>query len=104
MGEQQPKCPRCHHRHRPDLQCWKGSYSAGITALVLRTSSVCWICRGTATTADHITPRSLGGGDELENLRPACKPCNSSRGASPNPFRAEDPTPAAGVALSPRWR
>lgn len=99
-----PRCPRCRHRHRADLACWKGSYARGITHQLLSISSTCWICRGLASTADHLTPRAHGGGDELENLRPACLRCNSARGTSANPFEAEAPTPPAGVALSPRWR
>ena len=39
-------------------------------------------CTRIATTADHIIAVSEGGSDELENLRPACRPCNSSLGAS----------------------
>ena len=39
-------------------------------------------CTGTATTADHIVPVSEGGTDDIENLRSACRPCNSSLGAS----------------------
>lgn len=101
---EQPRCARCRHRHRPDLPCWKGKYRDDLTAAVLAISSTCWICRGPATTADHITPRAHGGGDELDQLRPACKRCNSARGTSPNPFEAEDPTPPSGVPLSPRWR
>jgi hypothetical protein len=31
-------------------------------------------------TRDHIVPVSLGGVDDVANLRPACAPCNSSRG------------------------
>ena len=31
-------------------------------------------------TLDHVQPRSLGGGDELENLRLACRQCNTLRG------------------------
>lgn len=72
--------------------------------MVLAVSTTCWICRGPATTADHITPRSLGGDDQLANLRPACLRDNSARGTSPNPFEAEEPTPRAGVPLSDRWR
>lgn len=72
--------------------------------MVLRQSRTCWICRGTATTADHILARSRGGDDQPENLRPACGPCNSARGTRENPFTAEEPVPPAGVQLSPRWR
>jgi len=31
-------------------------------------------------TRDHIIPKSLGGVDDIENLRPACDICNSQRG------------------------
>lgn len=37
-------------------------------------------CMGRATARDHLIPYSLGGPDELGNLRPACKTCNSRRG------------------------
>jgi 5-methylcytosine-specific restriction enzyme A len=38
------------------------------------------ICLGTAREVDHIRPRAVGGGDELENLRSVCHPCHVSRG------------------------
>ncbi|WP_268746906.1 HNH endonuclease [Tomitella biformata] len=45
---------------------------------------MCHLCgKPGATTADHVQPRSLGGGDGLDNLRPAHKACNSSRGNRP---------------------
>lgn len=31
-------------------------------------------------TIDHIIPKSLGGDDSLDNLRPMCSHCNSIRG------------------------
>ncbi|MEW2305111.1 HNH endonuclease signature motif containing protein [Streptomyces sp. NPDC006655] len=31
-------------------------------------------------TADQIVPLSRGGTNDIENLRPACGPCNFSRG------------------------
>lgn len=37
------------------------------------------VCTQRPTTADHIKPRSRGGTDDLENLQPACAPCNSSK-------------------------
>ena len=33
-------------------------------------------------TRDHIIPKSLGGVDLNENLRPACADCNSARGSA----------------------
>ena len=30
---------------------------------------------------DHIFPRSMGGGDDFENLQALCKTCNLSKGA-----------------------
>ena len=31
-------------------------------------------------TVDHFEPRSYGGSDELENLRPCCRACNTLKG------------------------
>ena len=39
-------------------------------------------CTGIATTVDHIVAVSEGGSDDISNLRSACRPCNSSLGAS----------------------
>jgi 5-methylcytosine-specific restriction endonuclease McrA len=40
-------------------------------------------CTTHATEADHIIELSAGGAPyDPENLRAACKPCNSSRGAA----------------------
>ena len=36
---------------------------------------------------DHIKPQSLGGGNEVFNMRPTCAPCNSKRG---NKYTKED--------------
>ena len=33
-----------------------------------------------ADTLDHVTPLSKGGAHVIENLVPACRPCNSSKG------------------------
>ncbi|WP_219813826.1 HNH endonuclease [Rathayibacter sp. AY1A7] len=60
----------------------RGRASSATTALVLRHYGViCHLCgRANATTKDHLIPWSLGGRDELSNLRPACDPCNKRRG------------------------
>ena len=64
---------------------WSGRRVQRLTALVLSTyGDVCHLCaRAGATTADHIVPRSHGGTDALDNLRPAHSSCNSARQAMP---------------------
>jgi 5-methylcytosine-specific restriction endonuclease McrA len=42
----------------------------------------CWWCGRPATTIDHVIPVVLGGGHDHQNLVPACRRCNYSRGAS----------------------
>ncbi len=37
---------------------------------------------GRATHFDHLIPPALGGTDSLDNLRPACKRCNTRKGES----------------------
>jgi len=48
--------------------------------------TVCHLCGreidGTVSV-DHVIPRSQGGTDDIENLRPACQRCNSKRGNKP---------------------
>jgi 5-methylcytosine-specific restriction endonuclease McrA len=41
----------------------------------------CCVCGDTATTADHIIPKSMeGSSNKIWNLRAMCRSCNSSRG------------------------
>lgn len=35
---------------------------------------------GEGLTIDHVVPRSAGGSDDLDNLVPACRTCNSIKG------------------------
>lgn len=43
--------------------------------------SGCWMCGAEATEIDHVKPLAVGGPHCLANLRPACTPCNRSKGA-----------------------
>ena len=51
-------------------------------AIVLhRAAFTCEEClAATATEVDHIWPRSMGGQDDLHNLRATCMPCNRKKG------------------------
>lgn len=40
----------------------------------------CVYCGEPATQVDHIVPVSKGGTDDVSNLVPACRSCNSSKG------------------------
>lgn len=65
------------------LPTWGGRYARRMTAATLaRWGRDCHLCRlPGATTADHLTPRSKGGNDSIEdNLRPAHFSCNVARG------------------------
>jgi 5-methylcytosine-specific restriction endonuclease McrA len=46
-----------------------------------KTHGRCWYCgwHFDEMCIDHVVPRSLGGGNEIDNLVPCCRPCNSSK-------------------------
>jgi len=52
-------------------------------------------------TIDHVTPRSAGGANTLDNLVLACEPCNARRGGfhGPGSFKAGTPSRPRGQAL-----
>lgn len=67
------------------MSAWSGRYAARIREEVREIyGSVCWLCgrqiREGEFSVDHVIPRSRGGGDAIENLRPAHIRCNSRRG------------------------
>lgn len=67
---------------------WGGRRARRLVALCLATyGDVCHLagpmCKGKATTADHLVTRSAGGPDTIANVRPACLPCNQARSNLP---------------------
>ena len=60
--------------------------------ILAKTDGLCWYCGERLTyvegapvkemdfTIDHVKPVAHGGGNEMENLVPACKRCNSAKG------------------------
>ncbi|MFC9553800.1 HNH endonuclease [Rhodococcus sp. NPDC056960] len=47
----------------------------------IRNSGPCVYCGGQSAAVDHVRPLTKGGWEHEDNLVPACKPCNSSKGA-----------------------
>jgi len=44
-------------------------------AVFARWGRSCWRCGAWAGSVDHVLPVALGGGHELDNLRPCCRSC-----------------------------
>ena len=79
------RCERCQARHDPNLPCWSGRYAAKIRDHILTTmGDVCCHCqRPGARSVEHVRPRSLGGTDNDDNLRPAHLRCGQRRARKP---------------------
>jgi 5-methylcytosine-specific restriction endonuclease McrA len=59
-----------------------------------RDGYTCQYCGGEATQVDHVIPRAVGGGHDLDNLVACCAPCNTRKGArSEGSFLAQSSTP-----------
>jgi 5-methylcytosine-specific restriction endonuclease McrA len=70
------------HRRRARL---RDSRSPGVSAddwsaLTAHFQGCCAYCGKSGTTIDHVIPISKGGRDEIGNVLPACRRCNSSKG------------------------
>jgi 5-methylcytosine-specific restriction endonuclease McrA len=44
------------------------------------------------TIEHYVVPKSLGGSNQLDNLKIACKPCNQARGNNPLPPPLKKPS------------
>lgn len=85
-----PEKVKEHNRRRNHnrRQCLLGLSSDGVTSkqwqeILEVFSHSCAYCLCQATAIDHLTPIFLGGKDEPDNVVPACKRCNSSKGKKP---------------------
>lgn len=63
-------------------EAWGGRRTYRLAALTLSTyGTICHLCATDgADSPDHVIPRSKGGGNGLDNLRPAHLSCNMARG------------------------
>lgn len=67
---------------------------------------ICHLClKAGADTADHLIPRSKGGPNTIENVRPAHHACNSKRGAQDLTewFKKHPPTLHTNAPPSREW-
>jgi hypothetical protein len=70
------------NRRRLELLAAGRATAAQIKARVEFYGGLCWICRTAPYQAiDHVKPLARGGSNWPANLRPACKSCNSRKGA-----------------------
>lgn len=69
-----------------------------------RHGEVCYLCGKAADTIDHVIPIVFAPhlADDLDNLRPACRKCNSSKGSTP-PLVAILAAMQSGRMAHPDW-
>jgi 5-methylcytosine-specific restriction endonuclease McrA len=86
------RCPTCRrefarHRKAEGRTGERGSTHASRLRrykVLERAGYVCFYCgAGGADVADHAQPLALGGSDTEDNLRCACRPCNSAKADLP---------------------
>lgn len=70
---------REHMGRSPEDVEWRREYERARRRLLTSGPSCSYCDEPFATTADHILPRSRGGGNEPENLAPACGSCNTEK-------------------------
>jgi 5-methylcytosine-specific restriction endonuclease McrA len=74
------------NRRRARKQGATGTYTAEEFATL---GSTCLCCgrSDTPMTADHVIPLSKGGSNDIGNIQPLCRPCNSSKGTKSTDYR-----------------
>lgn len=67
--------------------------------------SRCLCCGGTEEIAlDHVMPLALGGSNDVDNLQPLCRSCNSKKGARYIDFRGSGGGAKLDLLVSARQR
>jgi 5-methylcytosine-specific restriction endonuclease McrA len=76
------------HRLKKQRRRNAGVLSAADWALVLETyGSSCLACGKDEATIDHVIPVSKGGRNEIHNVQPLCRWCNTSKGVKTVDYR-----------------
>lgn len=66
-------------RGSPAQRGYNYAHRKARAAVMARDGWRCYNCGSPATTADHVVPLSRGGQSVPENMRAACRSCNSAR-------------------------
>ena len=74
------------NRRRARKQQAVGTYT-GEEFAALGSICLCCGCNDTPMTADHVIPLSKGGRNDIINIQPLCRPCNSSKGTKSTDYR-----------------
>jgi 5-methylcytosine-specific restriction endonuclease McrA len=82
-GEPNPEAAAFRARRRCDrLRGATGSHTLEEwLAKLAEYGGRCAYCPSPADTRDHVIPLAEGGTDEIDNIVPACRPCNSRKGS-----------------------
>lgn len=77
------------HTRRARKRSAPGTYTdAEFQALCTDCGNICLRCGQLAPlTVDHVIPLSKGGSNDISNLQPLCKSCNSSKGTKSTDYR-----------------
>ena len=101
------QCPWCYREKKHDLEQQSSSVREKLNQITGRLRAVtdrdgwtCWLCNQAVdpydlgvhrASVDHVLPRSMGGGNELPNLKLAHQSCNGYRsGTKTQPFAPFD--------------
>jgi len=57
------------------------AFKAQRVRVLRRDANTCFYCGDSASHADHVIAKAMGGGDELDNLVAACASCNQRKGS-----------------------
>lgn len=66
--------------NRPDVAEFRSGDALAIEYASIIEGDPCSYCGGPASEKDHIVPVSRGGTGDWQNLAPACRACNASKG------------------------
>ena len=82
------KCRQYEHASRTRKAENGGSHTVEEwLALCAAYDGKCACCGAEEQTLDHIVPVLLGGSNDIENIQPLCRSCNSSKGAKELDYR-----------------